>query len=75
MPCPEATGGCTVTPDGACIAPKTSASLPALENVFIQGAADSLTVTWDTGIAYATYSVTVLLRPTEGVAHTLWPER
>lgn len=53
MPCPEATGACTVASDGDCIAPKSyNPSLVPLTDVYIVGADDAFTITWNTDTPY-----------------------
>lgn len=68
MSCPVATGPCITSADGACVAPKTLASLPQLSNLLIQGASDHFVVTWDTSTSYPDYTINMLIRPSIGGA-------
>ena len=65
MTCPEATGACSITHDGLCTELKVLDPSLTLEDIFLQGTADGLTLSWYDGVS-STDTVTYLLRTRDG---------
>lgn len=70
MTCPEATGTCTITPDGACTVPKTEGVFDPITGVIIGNFEDTFTVTWNAAPG-DTDTINVLYRQREDL--TFYP--
>jgi len=63
MPCQEATGSCSITPDGDCIEPKEyNPSLTPLTDVYISGTDTSFTIEWNVAVSRPTQAVKLRYR-------------
>ncbi len=52
MPCPQATGGCTVIPDGACLAPKTQTVISGLSIVSLTWNGNGVDIVFNNDVSF-----------------------